>query len=115
MKSVRNDSGESSILLFQDQQAWAAWLDKNHRASSERVAAIRKEGVGDTIGILRGSAGCGAVLRMDRRPEKGRERECVATEIRSSRTQKHLVADQSTEGASPNQGGADEACGPGSD
>lgn len=34
MKSGRNDSGESSILLFHDQQAWAAWLDGNHRESA---------------------------------------------------------------------------------
>ena len=46
MKSGRNDSGESSILLFHDQQAWAAWLDKNHRTSLGVWLRLAKKGSG---------------------------------------------------------------------
>src|SRR3954453_7622180 len=55
------------------------------------VAAAREKGVGREVRHLPGGAGCGAMLRLDRRAEARRERPHVAAAIRSANEAERLV------------------------
>src|SRR5262249_19978198 len=46
MKPARNTRTELPVMLFEHQQGWAAWLDKNHAASSGVWLRIAKKASG---------------------------------------------------------------------
>ena len=58
MKSSRNDHGNCPALLFRHQEAWADWLDKNHRTSSgvwlrltKRVSGIQSVSSSEAVDV----------------------------------------------------------------
>ncbi len=46
MKPASKTSGDAPILLFPDQEAWTAWLDKNHQKSPGLWLRLAKKGAG---------------------------------------------------------------------
>ena len=94
---------DGKVRLFKDQAAWSGWLDKNHARSSGIWLRLAKKNSGlksVTYAEALEVALCYGWIDGHKRPER---RASLAAAILSALGEKHLVEDQSREGARPHR------------